>query len=100
MYKRLTHNNALQFTFDGCSITANEGDTVAAALLCSGKSTIRHSHVSLSPRGPFCLMGACYECLVRHEGKTVQACMLTVQPGMVIERVRTADKALADRKEQ
>ena len=95
MFKRLNQDDTIQFTFDGLRIAANQGDTVAAALLNSGTISVRQSQVSLSPRGPFCMMGACYECLVQHEGKTVQACMLSVQAEMVIERATVANTTTA-----
>lgn len=91
MYKRLTQKQTLSFSFDGIQFTANEGDTVAAALLYSGQTIIRQSHDSHSPRGPFCMMGACYECLIKHDGKTVQACMLLVEQDMQITTLPVAD---------
>lgn len=61
-----------------------EGANLAAALLAAGVGTLRNSVVSGQPRGPFCMMGACYDCVVRINGETVQACMTLVSDGMVI----------------
>ena len=74
----------LQLIVNDQPVAAAEGDTVAAALLASGRWTFRRDQVS-APRGPFCLMGVCQECLVRIEGRTHQACMTPVADGMVVE---------------
>lgn len=57
--------------------------TLAAALLGAGVHTFRHTPVSGQPRGPLCMMGVCFECLVEVDGiPNQQACMLEVAPGM------------------
>jgi predicted molibdopterin-dependent oxidoreductase YjgC len=41
--------------------------------------------VTGAPRGPFCLMGVCFECLVEIDGRSnCCACMTQVAPGMRI----------------
>ena len=70
---------------DGAAVDAREGDTVAAALLAAGIDTFRTTPVGNAPRGPYCLMGACFECLVDIDGQPGrQACMTRVAPGMRI----------------
>lgn len=80
----------VSFTFDGQKIAAPEGSTVAAALLGAGLPSLRSTAVSGAERGPFCLMGACYDCLVQIDGATVQACMTPVRDGMVVTRAKGA----------
>lgn len=77
----------LSFTFDGRSVSAKPGMSVAAALLTHGVMTVRETPVSGAARGPFCMMGACYDCLVLIDGVTVQACLTPVHEGLVVERV-------------
>lgn len=73
--------------FEGQLIEAREGDSVAAALLADGVKTLRDTPVSASPRGPFCMMGVCFDCLVEIDGTpNRQACMIPVRDGMVVER--------------
>ena len=79
------------FSFDGRDITAPEGMPLAAALLGAGISELRSTPVSASPRGPFCMMGACFDCLVQIDGMTVQACMTLVKDGLVVMRVPRPD---------
>lgn len=58
---------------------------VAAALLANGMSACRASAVSGASRGPFCMMGVCFDCLVEIDGvPNVQACMTPVRDGMQI----------------
>lgn len=58
------------FTLDGEKFLAYEGETVAAALVAADRWLI------------YCNMGACYVCLVLHEGRTVRSCLLAVRDGM------------------
>ena len=72
-------------TVDGVAVDAREGDTVAAALLAAGIVAFRTTAIGGAPRGPYCLMGVCYECLVEIDGApNRQACMTRVAPGMRI----------------
>lgn len=77
----------LSFTYAGKSISAKPGMSVAAALLTHGVIAFRQTPVSGAARGPFCMMGACYDCLVLIDGVTVQACLTPVHEGLVVERV-------------
>jgi aerobic-type carbon monoxide dehydrogenase small subunit (CoxS/CutS family) len=60
---------------------------LAAALLAAGVSVFRTTPVSSGPRAPYCMMGACFECLVEVDGRpAVQACMTEVRAGMDVRR--------------
>lgn len=71
---------------DGTELLLPEGANLAAALLAAGVGVFRHTPVSGAPRAPFCMMGACFDCLVEIEGVTRQACMQQVRDGMKITR--------------
>lgn len=73
---------------DGQPFEMAEGDTLAAGLLAAGVRAFRETPVSGAPRGPFCLMGACHDCLVEIDGRTVQACLMPVTAGLVVTRPR------------
>jgi len=88
MFKRLEPVSApVTFTFDGVKVTAQAGETVAAALFAAGITTVRKTPTLGTPRGPFCMMGACYDCLINIDGTTVQACMTPVCEGLIIKQV-------------
>lgn len=77
----------ITFDFGGRTIRASEGETVAAALLGSGVKTTGTRAVSGRARGPFCLIGVCFECLVEIDGISDQrACLTTVQQGMKVRQ--------------
>jgi glycine/D-amino acid oxidase-like deaminating enzyme/bacterioferritin-associated ferredoxin len=88
---RLTHPRIapsaapVGITFDGRPISALPGETVAAALSVSGILAYRQTP-SGAPRGLWCGMGACFDCLVTIDGRAGQrACLAKVAPGMVVE---------------
>jgi D-hydroxyproline dehydrogenase subunit gamma len=71
---------------DGKPVQAYPGETVATMLLALGQQTFRHTDRLHAPRGLFCGMGVCFDCLVTIDGQpNVRACMTTAQAGMVIE---------------
>ncbi len=77
---------ALTLSVDGRAVSAREGDSVATAMLAGGIMVTRHSAISGAPRGPWCLMGACFECVVTVDGRPNQrACMTPAHDGAHIE---------------
>jgi predicted molibdopterin-dependent oxidoreductase YjgC len=77
----------LTIWFDGTAVPARSGDSIAVALLAAGVTTTRTTPVSGAPRGPYCMMGACFECLAVVDGRAnVQTCMTPVREGMQVER--------------
>jgi predicted molibdopterin-dependent oxidoreductase YjgC len=88
MFRRLTdaRRPALTILIDGVATQAQEGDSVAAALLAAGRVACRTTAVSGAPRAPYCLMGVCFDCLVTIDGVgNRQACLAPVREGMRIE---------------
>lgn len=86
MFRRLSDpDRKVRITFEGQDITAQEGDSVAAALLAAGITHVRQTPVSGQPRAPYCMMGACFDCLVNIDGvSNLQACVTPVREGMSI----------------
>jgi predicted molibdopterin-dependent oxidoreductase YjgC len=81
----------LRFTFDGRELSAREGQTVAAALLAAGQRVFRLTARRAEPRGLFCGMGICFDCLVCVDGcPNVRACQVPVAEGMRIDMQRGA----------
>ena len=96
MFRRLRDEGAANLpgvpvTVDGRPFLARAGDSVAAVLLMTGCLDVRTAPVSGAPRGPYCLMGACFDCVVTIDGQANrQGCLTTVAPGMRIETTRGA----------
>ena len=71
---------------DGSSVEAYEGETVAAVLLAQGEAATRRT-VRGEPRGIFCGMGVCFDCLVVVDGvPNTRACMTWVRDGLRVQR--------------
>ncbi len=71
---------------NGQALTAFRGETIAAMLLAAGIRIFRHTGKTNQPRGIFCGMGICYDCLLTVDGRpNVQACVTPVAEGMAIE---------------
>ncbi len=76
----------ISFSFDGKTLSAFQGDSVAAALIGAGQVVTRATPVSGTARGPYCMMGVCFDCLVQIDGvSNQQACMHEVREGMMVE---------------
>ncbi|MBY5971025.1 (2Fe-2S)-binding protein [Ferrimonas balearica] len=70
---------------------AQAGETVAAALLAGNVGSFRSTPVSGDNRAPYCMMGACFDCLVTIDGlPNRQACMTEIRDGMVVQRQKGA----------
>lgn len=98
-FRRLEDGAALAvaFSFDGVAMCGRSGESLAAALLAAGVRVTRLSAVDGSPRAPYCMMGACYECLVTVDDvPNVQACMVAVGAGMRVCTARGAPDAMRD----
>lgn len=76
-----------EIEFNGQKLHVEEGGNLAAELLASNILSFRNTPVSGAARGPFCMMGACFDCLVEIDGVTQQACMVQVSKGMIIKQV-------------
>ena len=80
----LETRQALAIEVDGETVPAFAGETVATVLLALGRRTFRHSEHG-APRGLYCGMGVCFDCLVTVDGvDNVRACLTPVEEGMVI----------------
>jgi predicted molibdopterin-dependent oxidoreductase YjgC len=80
---------AFQVRFDGETIDVLPGQSVAAALWSAGIVAWRATRVDGRPRGVFCGIGVCFDCLVTVNGVPNQrACLLPAQPGDVITTQR------------
>lgn len=84
---------SITFAFDGKVLSALQGETIAAALSAAGIVAFRRTATG-APRGLFCGMGACFDCLVTVDGRIGQrACMTKVTDGMVVTGAMPATPA-------
>jgi predicted molibdopterin-dependent oxidoreductase YjgC len=72
-------------TVDGSQIQAFEGEMIASALVAVGIKTFRFSSKHNEPRGLFCAIGRCTDCVMEVNGKpNVRTCITPVEDKMVI----------------
>jgi predicted molibdopterin-dependent oxidoreductase YjgC len=75
---------------DGREIPAFSGESVATALLAAGIRVARETARGHEPRGLFCGMGVCFDCVVTVDGvPNVRACLAPVAEGMRVVTRRT-----------
>lgn len=78
----------VRIMLDGEPAEAHLGESVAAVLMAQGSAMTRTT-VRGQPRGVFCGMGVCFDCLVVVDGvPNTRACMTWVRDGMKVERQR------------
>lgn len=68
---------------DGEPWPARSGQTVAGALIAGGRLAWRRTRSHGRPRGAFCGIGACFDCLATIDDLADQrACLVPVRPGL------------------
>ncbi|MFE9776105.1 (2Fe-2S)-binding protein [Streptomyces sp. NPDC005931] len=78
-------DGAFTVTFDGRPVAALPGRTVAAVLWSAGITSWRSTRGEERPRGVFCGIGVCFDCLVTvNDRPNLRACLITVRPGDAI----------------
>lgn len=73
-------------SFDGGPITTAAGQSVGSALVTNGITAWRDTRKHERPRGLFCGIGICFDCLVTVDDVPNQrACLVEVRDGMKVE---------------
>lgn len=75
----------VELVVDGATVPAFEGESVAAALLAAGRRGLRVSPRRGEPRGMYCGIGLCFECVMVVDGQPgVRTCLTPVRDGMLV----------------
>lgn len=75
----------MNFLFNGQEIIAEPGMTIGGALLRAGIQELRTTRFEGRPRGIFCGIGSCFDCVVTVDGiPNRRACITPVVAGMVV----------------
>ena len=76
----------IRFYLDGKEMYGYEGDTIAAALMAAGVPTHRHTRKKGTPRGIFCAIGRCTDCVMVVDGQiNVRTCITPLKEGMQVQ---------------
>jgi predicted molibdopterin-dependent oxidoreductase YjgC len=75
----------VSITVDGVRIPAIAGESIAAALAANGIMVHRYTSKRNEPRGIFCAIGRCTDCMMVVNGRpNVRTCITPVEDGMQI----------------
>lgn len=80
----ISRPGAVIFRFNDRMLNAPAGEMLAASLIASGVLRFGEGSDPARPRVALCLMGVCQQCLLRVDGRLVQACLTPVRAGMVV----------------
>ena len=82
----LQRGRAVEIVVDGLPVPAFEGESVVAALLAAGTRVLRTTARHGAPRGLYCGIGLCFECVMTVDGRpNVRTCQAPVRDGMQVE---------------
>lgn len=81
---QIERTEEVSFTFDGVAIRAYAGESIACALMRAGVLKLRKAPEDSAPRGAFCLMGLCQECVVLIDGRRVESCRTEALSGLAV----------------
>lgn len=74
------------FTFDGKQLSGMEGEPIAAALKAAGVVVHRYTKKQHEPRGIFCAIGRCTDCVMIVDGKpNIRTCITPLAEGMTVQ---------------
>ncbi|SFR96258.1 (2Fe-2S)-binding protein [Anaeromicropila populeti] len=74
------------FYFDGKPMEGYEGEPIAAALRAAGVLVHRHTMKQDKPRGIFCAIGRCTDCVMVVDGKpNIRTCVTPLTEGMKVQ---------------
>jgi len=83
---KLGEKRKITFEVNGKKMTAYEGEPIAAALLAAGIRVLRMSPKRKEPRGVFCAIGRCTDCVMIVDGQpNVRTCVTPARDGMKIQ---------------
>lgn len=90
----MSDDDTFTLTFDGREIDGRAGWTVGAALTAAGVRSWRVTRRQQRPRGLFCGIGVCFDCLVTVNGApSVRACLVPARPGDDVRSQEGAGRA-------
>ena len=76
----------VKFFFDGKELSGYEGEPIAVALKAAGLMVHRYTQKEHKPRGVFCAIGRCTDCVMVVDGvPNIRTCVTPLQEGMVVK---------------
>jgi len=75
----------VSFSYNGQILSGYEGEPIMAALRAAGIRVHRFTGKDHRPRGVFCAIGRCTDCVMVVDGKpNIRTCVTPLSPGMEV----------------
>ena len=82
----IQRGEAFTISVDGKTIRAYPGETLATVMMADGQRVFRHTAIKGNPRGLYCGMGICFDCIITINGRAnVRACQTIAHPDDIVE---------------
>jgi len=82
---RFEKGEKVSFTFDGKAMEGYAGEPIAMALRANGVMIHRYTAIRGEPRGIFCAIGRCTDCIMVVDGRpNVRTCVTALAAGMEV----------------
>jgi predicted molibdopterin-dependent oxidoreductase YjgC len=76
----------ITFQFDGKKLHGYEGEPIAVALKDAGVAVHRYTAKRHEPRGIFCAIGRCTDCVMVVNGiPNIRTCVTPLEDGMIVQ---------------
>jgi predicted molibdopterin-dependent oxidoreductase YjgC len=83
---KIEDRKLVTFYFDGTAFTGYEDEPIAMALEACGIKTLRLTKKEHKPRGIFCAIGRCTDCVMVVDGvPNVRTCITKLKDGMQVQ---------------
>jgi len=83
---KLEKRKKVKIIVDSEELDVYEGEMIASALLAHGKKVFRYTKRYMEPRGVFCAIGRCTDCIMTVNGvPNIRTCVTPLEEGMKVE---------------
>ena len=86
IFGEMPEREIVHFTYDGKAMEGYKGEPIAAALKAAGVMVHRYTKRTHQPRGIFCAIGRCTDCVMVVDGKpNIRTCITPLAEGMHVQ---------------
>jgi len=83
---KIEKGRLIEFSYNDTKLNGYEGEPISAALKAAGVMVHRHTQKQGTPRGVFCAIGRCTDCVMVVDGKAnVRTCITPLTEGMTVQ---------------
>jgi predicted molibdopterin-dependent oxidoreductase YjgC len=83
---KMAKGREVEFEFDGKPMRGYEREPIATALMGAGVKVFRYTAKDHNPRGVFCAIGRCTDCVMTVDGMpNVRTCVTPLRKGMRVQ---------------